>query len=41
MKLFSWKEEGYIMVCLGGKITQENDNTVYYKREVQVARALI
>lgn len=33
MQLFRWKGEGYIMVCSGGKITQETDNTVYYKRK--------
>lgn len=29
------------MVCFAGKITQEIDNPVYYKREVQVANTLI
>lgn len=29
------------MVCSGGKITQEVDDTVYYKREAQVANTSI
>lgn len=29
------------MVCLGGEITQEVDDTVYYKREAQVANTSI